>query len=344
MAFGGYISADQVIPDGSSKAEVWENWYELIPGSRQTKNTIWLQAWSKWADTSNSDVNSSGLRDYMKRNAGIEITTDGIGSIIDATKSTIDSVEDFAMMPLYVLVAGAAVIFGLGGFMVYQGVKNPEAAGTFVGSAGKAVLLKDGGEMSGDNNKQEYWLYGATALITIAFCALYYVRNQNQIVVNNIMAALSAQTDPVTTDSGLSGGGAKKNLTDLSHSNIFVPSWWTSAPEKVTIVARNGDGSPGNATLYADRIYNANAPGVLNWVHHPEDVVAVFKNLKTKQDVSKLADVFEAKYKTNLYNWLTDSTTPWMTGGCAATEDKCFLGARTNYMKQVYDWITNHLS
>ena len=336
MAFG-YITADQVLPDGSSTAEVWESWYDLIPGSKQTKNAIWLQAWSKWAS---ADANTSSLREYMKKNAGIEITTDGIGSVIDATKSAVDSIEDFAMMPIYLLMGGAAVIIGLGGFMVYEGIKNPEAAGSFVGSAGKAVMLKDGGSIA-STNTQQYWLYGATGLTTTVLMMLFYVRNQNQLVVNNIMAALVTKEDPVT-DPGLGGSGAKKNLTDLNNSNIFVPSWWQTAPDKVTISV--GDGT-GLAAQYADRIYNAKANVFkFSFTDYPEDVVAVFKNLKTKQDVSKLADVFEAKYKTPLLTWLTENNVPWMTGGCSPTQDTCYLGSQTNYMKQIYDWITNHLT
>ena len=328
------------MPDGSSKAEVWESWYGLIPGSKQTKNAIWLEAWSKWADTTNSDVNSSSLRDYMKKNAGIDITTDGVGSIIDATKSAVDTIEDFAMMPFYLLLGGAAVVLGLGGFMIYEGLKNPEAAGSFVGSAGRAVL-KDGGEMS-QSSKQQYWLYGATGLTTTVIMILLYVRSQNQLVVNNIMAALATKSDPVT-DSGLGGSGAKKNLTDLNNSNIFVPDWWRNDPSKVTI--QFGDGVTGSAAIYADRIYNAKANIMkFSFTDHPEDVVAVFKNLKTKQDVSKLADVFEGRYKTNLLNFLTENNVPWMTGGCSPAQDTCYLGTQTNYMKQVYDWITNHLT
>ena len=133
------ITADQNIPTQQSSAEEWIAWYQLLPGSKVTANNVWLQVWQAH-NGGKSAANTSELRSWMSANAGITLTTDGVGSVIDSAKSFVNTIEDFAMMPIYGLFAALGIGGIVIGFMIYEGVKNPEATEKIIGSAGKLAI------------------------------------------------------------------------------------------------------------------------------------------------------------------------------------------------------------
>lgn len=322
-----YITADQAIPGHNSKAEDWISWYEMIPGGKSTRNPIWLQAWAKWGGGA---ANTVGLRDYMRKNAGIEITTSGVGSIVDATLGIKDSLESALMIPVYGLAIGGVIFVGMSGFMVYQAFKNPDAAGRIIGSATKVAMLADGGPLS---SKRNLWLMGAGATVLVSLIVVFYLRYQNQLVVNNIMEALKKTPDPILG----SGAGSYGDTRDLNNSQIFNPSYWRSVPSSVTLPVNQ-------AIALSTQIWEAKSTSDLTRLQvrdYPEKVVAAFKALKTKADVSKLSDVFEGQHKTSLINFINDS---FMTNNCSSDQNSCYFGVATNYLKQVYDWVTTQLA
>lgn len=181
-------------------------------------------------------------------------------------------------------------------------------------------------------NNKAYWLGGA-ALTFIAIVAyIIYNRNQNQLVINNIMAAIKpGASDPITTPGAANYGDSR----DLGASDVFSPGYWQKNPSKVTIWAVNGDGTPGPAEQFTKTIYSSSGSSA------GPAIVGIFKSLKSKEDVSKLADVFQGQYQTDLYDFLNQ---PWMTGHCDPTQDTCYFGMGTNYLKQIYDWIVKQLN
>ena len=136
----GLITADQNIPTQQSSAEELIAWYQLLPGSKVTANNVWLQVWQAH-NGAKSAANTSELRSWMSANAGISLTTDGVGSVIDSAKSFVNTIEDAAMLPIYGLIA----LLGIGtiavGFMIYEGVKNPEEAGKVIEMVGKTAAI-----------------------------------------------------------------------------------------------------------------------------------------------------------------------------------------------------------
>ncbi len=329
------VTADKLIPGPNSKAEEWIAWYDMIPGGKSIRNSLWLQAWSKWGS---KDANTTDLRSYMRKEAGIEITTGGAGMVADAALSVGDKLEDALMMPVYVVAVGGVLALGVGGFMAYQALKNPDAVIKIAGAARGVPIMAEGGGFF--SNRRNLWLMGSGSVLLTALIAILYVRYRNGVIDDNILAAIQHTPDPMIG----SGTGSYGDTRDLGNSQIFNPQYWRTVPNKVTIWAGNADGSPGPATILAKQIWEAKSTsdfGRMQISDYPEKVVAAFKQLKTKADVSKLADVFEGHYKTPLWAFINDS---FMTNNCSANQDDCYFGIATNYLKQVYDWIKNQLT
>jgi len=328
-----YVTADQLIPGHNSKAEEWIAWYELIPGGKATANPIWLKAWSLWGGGA---ANTVALRDYMRKNAGIEISTNGIGTIIDGALGVADSVQSVFMVPVYALAIGGVVALGVSGFLFYKAYQNPERAVELT----KMMAFEKGGGLGLLDNKKHAYTVAGVSILVIALISLLYVRHNNQKVITNILSTLNKTPDPILG----SGGGKYGDTRDLGLSKIFTTSFWKTNPNKVTIWAKNANNTDGPAFNLARQIWEAKSTSDLSRLQfrdYPERVVAAFKQLKSKEDVSKLADVFEGRYKTNLFNFINDS---FMTGNCSPDQDNCYLGLGTNYLKQVHDWITTQLN
>lgn len=324
----GYITADQVLPGYNSKAEDWISWYELIPGGKSTRNPIWLQAWAKWGGLK-SPANTPELRAYMSKNAGISITTDGLGRIVDTTNSALDSISDVAMLPVYAVAIGSVIMLGLTGSLLYLAYKNPETTARLA----KAAILANGGPMNGVFKKRNLYLMGAASVVLVSLVVFFYYRNKNQLIISNIMAAIVKSPDPIIG----SGTGSYGDTRDLGNSQIFNPGYWKTVPASVTLPVMK-------ARELAKQIWEAKSTSDLSRLQirdYPEKVVAVFKSLKTKADVSKLADSFEIMYKTPLYSFIDSS---FMTGNCGPDQNECYFGISSNYLKQIYDWIKNQLT
>jgi hypothetical protein len=193
--------------------------------------------------------------------------------------------------------------------------------------------------VSVDSGNGKYWFYGAAGLITAASIVYFYYSYTNKQVINNILAAIDHTPDPILG----SGAGSFGDSRDLGVSQVFTTTYWRKNPNNVTIWAMNADKTQGPAMKLATQIWEAKSTSDLSRLQirdYPEKVVAAFKQLKTKEDISKLADVFEGMYKTNLWNFINSS---WMSNGCSADENDCYFGISINYLKQVYDWIVTQL-
>lgn len=186
--------------------------------------------------------------------------------------------------------------------------------------------------MNGNLNisRKTYWLAGTGIAFTLGLLWLWWQKATNNEISENIMRVANSQADPFIGTSGAQYGDSR----DLGISKIMSPGYWKTNPNKVTIWAKNSDGTDGPAMKFAKQIHDAYAPFQIN--PEPEKVVAVFRSLSSKEDVSKLADVFAGYYKSDLYSFLNGR---WMTQSCDPEQDKCFAGLSTNYLKQVYDII-----
>lgn len=182
----------------------------------------------------------------------------------------------------------------------------------------------------------KWWLGGIGILVLCSGGWWWYLSKQNQEIIDNIMKAVGKGNDPLLSEGAEKFGDSR----DLGISKIFSTSFWKTNPNRVSIWAANQDGTAGPAIKFSNEIFDAGGPFALSPTRGAK-VVAVFKSLKTKEDVSKLADVFYAQHKTDLYNYINQ---PYMTGNCSPEQDTCYLGIQTNYLKQVYDIIQNQLT
>lgn len=180
--------------------------------------------------------------------------------------------------------------------------------------------------------RRNYYLLAALVVILSSVGGFMYYRNRNQKIVDAIMAVAEGTADPIT------GGGEKfGDSRDLKGSEIFDYHWWRKNPSKVSIWFSNADGSDGPAKKLAKQIHEAKFDLKRFQIRdYPEKIVSAFKTLKSKEDVSKLADVFYAMYDEDLYDFINES---WVVNGCDADQDTCYFGAGTNYLKQIYDII-----
>ena len=101
---------------------------------------------------------------------------------------------------------------------------------------------------------------------------------------------------------------------------------------KVFMTASNVTLSDADATTYADKIWEAKAPSLSNILSSDQTgVVAIFKELTSKADVSKLANTFFQNHAQDLYTYL----------GSFMDCSKDFFGDKTNYMQQVNDIVAS---
>ena len=82
--------------------------------------------------------------------------------------------------------------------------------------------------------------------------------------------------------------------TGQNAKNPFSPVFWINAPSGAALL------TVAVATDLADRIYN----GMGYFYDDEAAIISVFRLLKTKSQVSWLADVFQKKYKTDLFDFL----------------------------------------
>ena len=180
---------------------------------------------------------------------------------------------------------------------------------------------------------RSYWVIGSGVLFIVSVIWFLIERNRNEKLADAIMKIAGSSNDPVTDPNSAKFGDSR----DLGISKIMSPSSISTAnPSRITIWNKNADGSDGPAFKLAKQIYAANSNIPFN--DNPGSVVDAFRSLKTKEDVSKLADSFHALYKTDLYTFLNGT---WLTHDCSPEQDTCFGGVYTNYLKQIYDIIKN---
>ena len=107
---------------------------------------------------------------------------------------------------------------------------------------------------------------------------------------------------PILTKLGIQQTAAEQaeqqqvTATDVATNaaNPFSPLFWKASPSGTYLL------TVAVATDLADRIYNA-----MGYFYDDEAaVVSVFRQLKTKSQVSWLADIFQKKYKTDLFDFL----------------------------------------
>ena len=104
---------------------------------------------------------------------------------------------------------------------------------------------------------------------------------------------------------GLLGGrGQREVVSELQNPNSpWKPTFWKSAPTGSALIKRS------TAEAYAKTIYDA-----LNWyADDTAKVTGVFSALRTKSQVSFLADVFQQVYGADLLSYLQEGsdTFPW---------------------------------
>lgn len=132
------------MPSFSSKAENWIQWHKDLKSNfgKKIANGLWLKAW-RTRGSSNSDVNTSDLRDYMKKQ-GVTIDTSTWNKVVDATSSGLSDL--FQMSKTTSLIIGGTVL-GLTVYIIYKVLKNPNSAKNVVMMAtpqGRAVSMVGG--------------------------------------------------------------------------------------------------------------------------------------------------------------------------------------------------------
>lgn len=113
------------MPQFSSKAENWIQWHKDLKSNfgKKIANGLWLKAW-RTRGSSDSDVNTSDLRDYMKKQ-GVTIDTSTWNKVADATSSGLSDL--FQMSKATSLIIGGTVL-GLTVYIIYKVLKNPDSA------------------------------------------------------------------------------------------------------------------------------------------------------------------------------------------------------------------------
>jgi hypothetical protein len=107
---------------------------------------------------------------------------------------------------------------------------------------------------------------------------------------------------PILTKLGIQQTAAQQqeeqNVTQTdvatNAANPFSPLFWKQGPRGTQLL------TVGYATLLSDRIYN----GMGYFYDDEAAIISVFRLLKTKSQVSWLADIFQKKYKTDLFDFL----------------------------------------
>jgi hypothetical protein len=132
------------MPSFSSKAENWIQWHKDLKSNfgKKIANGLWLKAWRS-RGSSDSSVNSSDLRDYMKKQ-GVTIDTSTWNKVADATSSGLSTL--FQMSATSSLVITGTLV-GLTVYIIYKVLKNPDSAGKIVMMAtpqGRAITMAGG--------------------------------------------------------------------------------------------------------------------------------------------------------------------------------------------------------
>jgi hypothetical protein len=134
-------------------------------------------------------------------------------------------------------------------------------------------------------NLQKNWkLYvGGAGLLAIA-ATIIYRRIEHKVVVNELNKKLLGTASNANPTYG--------DFRDMLNENYWSTSYYKGKPTSI-YAATGGFGM-------IKKIYDAKGK-----VWDTEtDVLDVFKELKYKSDVSKLADIFNAQYKTSLLEYL----------------------------------------
>ena len=132
------------MPSFSSKAENWIQWHKDLKSNfgKKIANGLWLKAW-RTRGSGDSGVNTSDLRDYMKKQ-GVTIDTSTWNKVVDATSSGLSDL--FQMSKTTSLIIGGTVL-GLTVYIIYKVLKNPNSAKNVVMMAtpqGRAVSMVGG--------------------------------------------------------------------------------------------------------------------------------------------------------------------------------------------------------
>lgn len=183
-------------------------------------------------------------------------------------------------------------------------------------------------------SRKTYWLGGASVALILAIIWLWFEKSSNNEIAENIMKVANSSGDSIIKSEGGSTAAQYGDSRDLGISKIMSTSYWRTNPNNVTIWAKNADGTDGPAMKFARQVYDANSSVPFN--DNQSSVISVFRSLKSKEDVSKLADVFAGMYKQDLYTYLQGA---WFGGDCSPEQDTCYGGLTINYLKQVYDII-----
>lgn len=136
-----------------------------------------------------------------------------------------------------------------------------------------------------------YALAGLTALTGgIGFFSYY------QYSKRNLAADFKLLMNKISDKSGNRGG----DFTDLSNKgNALDPDLYKRNPARVTV-------SPTVAAKLAMNMYEAKG-SIYNAYNDNEAAIGTaFKQMKNKEDASRVADAFKGKYRQDLYYFLSD--------------------------------------
>jgi hypothetical protein len=125
-----------------------------------------------------------------------------------------------------------------------------------------------------------------------------FIKDNQNLIITTVVIFLSYKKIilPLMEKLGLTKSQAESNiLSETTNPNSpWSPLYWKSAGPGALILTDNA------ANSFAETIYNA--PG---WLYDDfEKVLAVFKQLKSKSQVSFLVDRFNEKYNKDLLLWL----------------------------------------
>ena len=111
-------------------------------------------------------------------------------------------------------------------------------------------------------------------------------------VLNPILKATGIKDDKADKD-------AKREQERQKKADWWKPSFWKNRKNRVTIDSNQAD-------MLAQQIYDA--AGFFN--DDEEAVSDVFKNITSKEDLSRLADRFSIRYKKDLHDYLISFNEP----------------------------------
>jgi hypothetical protein len=111
------------MPSFDSKAQNWIQWHKDLKSNfgKKIANGLWLKAWRN-RGSSGGDINTSDLRDYMKKQ-GVTIDTTTWNKVSDATVSGLSDLFQMSRTTSFVITG---TVVGLAIYIVYKVLKNPK--------------------------------------------------------------------------------------------------------------------------------------------------------------------------------------------------------------------------